>query len=219
MTELALINLTRPETASDPDALVARMDRLERRMGKPGEIPVSPKSVAQSAPEPVAKNPVDTAETAPENGLDEAAAPLIKEEESVDPPESPAIDISFDQLQKIWPGLFGGLRDVLGARRWAFFREAVPAGVDGNTIILEVAHEFHLTSLEQDDAVSSIVATKASDLFGSPVKVRFRAKAKSPSPRSESERVDLSELEDRPSVETDPTALLAAELGAEVVDE
>ncbi len=218
MTELALIKLTRPETASDPDALVARMDRLERRMGKPGEIPVAPKSVAQSAPEPVAKKPVDTAEAAPKNGL-EAAAPLITEEEPVDAPEAPAIDISFDQLQKIWPGLFGGLRDVLGARRWAFFREAVPAGVEGNTIILEVAHEFHLTSLEQDDVVSSIVATKASDLFGSPVKVRFRAKANSPSPKSESERVDLSELEDRPSVETDPTALLAAELGAEVVDE
>ena len=134
-------------------------------------------------------------------------------------PAAPTIDISFEQLQKIWPGLFGGLRDVLGARRWAFFREAVPADVAGNTIILEVAHEFHLASLQQDDAVASIVATKASDLFGSPIKVRFRAKEGSSVQEVDPDKVDLNELEDRPSVETDPTELLAAELGAEVVDE
>ena len=39
MTELALIKLTRPETASDPESLIARMDRLERRMGKPSDVP------------------------------------------------------------------------------------------------------------------------------------------------------------------------------------
>lgn len=220
MVELALIKLTRPETASDPDALVSRMDRLERRIGKPSEA-APPVSTSASAPEPdkPAKPPTVTTEAAPETEMNEAAAPLITEEGSVDSPADPAIDISFEQLQKIWPGLFGGLRDVLGARRWAFFREAVPADVAGNTIILEVAHEFHLASLQQDDAVASIVATKASDLFGSPIKVRFRAKEGSSVQEVDPEKVDLNELEDRPSVETDPTKLLAAELGAEVVDE
>ena len=210
MTELALIKLTRPETASDPDALMARMDRLERRMGKPEEIPAMPKIESRPIAEPA---------SASETELAEAASPLVSAEETTEEAEAPAIDISFEQLQKIWPGLFGGLRDVLGARRWAFFREAVPADVDGNTIVLEVAHDFHLASLEQDDAVSSIVATKASDLFGSPVKVRFRSKAGSPTQGADPEKVDLNDLEDRPSVETDPTTLLAAELGAEVVDE
>jgi len=220
MTELALIKLTRPETASDPDALVARMDRFERRLGKPQEVPAVP----TRSPEPKSETPPESvvveSEPAAEKELAEAAAPLINgDEEDADSSSAPAIDISFEQLQKIWPGLFGGLRDVLGARRWAFFREAVPAGVEGNTIILEVAHEFHLASLEQDDAVSRIVATKASDLFESPVKVRFRAKAAGSSAAANPDNVDLSELEERPSVEIDPTALLAAELGAEVVDE
>lgn len=220
MVELALIKLTRPETASDPDALVSRMDRLERRIGKPSEA-APPVSTSASAPGPdkPAKPPTVTTEAAAETEMNEAAAPLITEEGSVDSPADPAIDISFEQLQKIWPGLFGGLRDVLGARRWAFFREAVPADVAGNTIILEVAHEFHLASLQQDDAVASIVATKASDLFGSPIKVRFRAKEGSSVQEVDPDKVDLNELEDRPSVETDPTELLAAELGAEVVDE
>ena len=220
MVELALIKLTRPETASDPDALVSRMDRLERRIGKPSEA-APPVSTSASAPGPdkPAKPATVTTEAAAETEMNEAAAPLIIEEGSVDSPADPAIDISFEQLQKIWPGLFGGLRDVLGARRWAFFREAVPADVAGNTIILEVAHEFHLASLQQDDAVASIVATKASDLFGSPIKVRFRAKEGSSVQEVDPDKVDLNELEDRPSVETDPTELLAAELGAEVVDE
>jgi DNA polymerase-3 subunit gamma/tau len=221
MTELAMIKLTRPETATDPEALIARMDRLERRMGKP-----TPPSVAAAVPttEPT---PEDSPKTgapdadskAPvEADMAEAAAPLMSETDSSEV-DAPAIDITFEQLQKIWPGLFGSLRDVLGARRWAFFREAVPADVDGNIIVLEVAHDFHLTALEQDDAVSKIVATKASDLFGSPVRVRFRSKGgESPSLDGDG-KVDLSQLEERPDAETDPTALLAAELGAEVVDE
>lgn len=220
MTELAFIKLTRPETAADPEALIARMDRLERRMGKPGEVPRTPVIEPKPTSEPVSPTPPEPSKPATDDEVAAAAAPLVAEEPESEP-EVEAIDITFEQLQKIWPGLFGSLRDVLGARRWAFFREAVPADVDGNTIVLEVAHDFHLTSLEQDDAVSSIVATKASDLFGSPVKVRFRSKTGQVA-RAESDDdrdVDLSQLEERPKAEIDPTSLLASELGAELVEE
>ena len=224
MTELAIIKLTRPETATDTDSIVARMDRLERRMGKPGEIPpIASSASSETSPQPSRDapmlKPADPEDLEVDKDLADAAAPLLATEDASVEDQGPAIDISFEQLQKIWPGLFGGLRDVLGARRWAFFREAIPAGVEGSTIILEVAHEFHLSSLEQDDAVSQIVATKASDLFGSPVRVKFRSKADQPVVSAGSEKVDLSELEERPEVNTDPAALLAAELGAEVVDD
>jgi DNA polymerase-3 subunit gamma/tau len=224
MTELALIKLTRPETASDPESLIARMDRLERRMGKPAEVPTSarasaepPKPAPASVEKPASRSAKE--ETGAKEDLAEAAAPLVSDDGPVEEPEAPGIDITFEQLQKIWPGLFGGLRDVLGARRWAFFREAVPAGVEGNTIVLEVAHDFHLSALEQDDAVSKIVATKASDLFGSPIRVKFRSKTGQPAGVDSETSIDMSQLEERPAAETDPTALLAAELGAEVVDE
>ena len=213
MTELALIKLTRPETATDPDAVLARMDRLERRMGKPADVPPV---AAGRRPTPT---PAPQAEAEPE--LADAAAPLVADEPDTEPEEPvESIDISFEQLQNIWPGLFGGLRDVLGARRWAFFREAVPADVEGNTIVLEVAQDFHLTALLQDDAVSSIVATKASDLFGSPVKVRFQAKQGGGiSAADDSSKVDLNDLEERPADNSDPASLLASELGAELVEE
>jgi hypothetical protein len=131
--------------------------------------------------------------------------------ETATPPEAPGIDISLDQLKKVWPGLFGGLSEVLGARRWALFREATPAEVQGRTIVLEVSHDFHLTALEQDEAVGRIVATKAGDLLGGPVKVVFRTRGR------RDDQIDLDQLEERP--EASPESLLATELGARVVDE
>jgi hypothetical protein len=109
------------------------------------------------------------------------------------------------------------LRDVLGARRWAFFREAVPASVDGDVIVLEVAHDFHLQSLQEDDAVAAIVATRASDLLGGAVRVRFGLRAGGDG--ADEQTIDMNQLEDRPQSSADPTSLLAMELGAEVVEE
>jgi len=222
MTELALIKLTRPETATDPEALISRMDRLERRLGKPGEHP--PQTTAPS-PEPKPRTapradpePATAAEPAVADELAKAAAPLVTDEPKHEVDDRPPIDITFEQLQNVWPGLFGGLRDLLGARRWAFFREAVPAAVERNTIILEVAHDFHLSALEQDDAVAPIVAAKAGDLLGGPVKVKFRLKSDDGG-GSDEEGVDLSQLEDRPEAANDPAALLQSELGAKVVDD
>lgn len=210
MTELALIKLTRPETATDSESLISRMDRLERRMGKPGDAAgtVAAASAAQPIPVP---------ESADAGELARAAAPLVADDPMDEAEAQPVMDVSFEQLQRVWPGLFGGLRDLLGARRWAFFREAVPAEVEGNTIVLEVAHDFHLSSLEHDDAVGPIVAAKASDLLGGPVKVRFRLKDTDGS--SEAENIDISQLEDRDDAGKDPAALLESELGATVVDD
>ena len=239
MTELAFIKLTRPETATDAEALISRMDRIERRLGKPGEVPAHTTASQQvPKPEPASKPETETEPaanetaslsaaapaTSPSTGDEElarAAAPLVSEEDEPSGESDRPIDISFEQLQKVWPGLFGGLRDLLGARRWAFFREAVPAAVERNRIILEVAHDFHLSSLQQDDAVAPIVAAKASDLLGSPVKVEFRLKSEAGAGAdgAEDDSVDLDELEERPEAETDPAALLESELGAKVVED
>jgi DNA polymerase-3 subunit gamma/tau len=210
MTELALIKLTRPETASDSEAVLSRVERIERRLGKPDPVP----PVAAAVPEKREPAPSEPAA---------ATAAVVEEAGNGEPPpqpeaEAPAIDVSFEQLQKVWPGLFGSLRDVLGARRWAFFREAVPASVEGNVIVLEVPHGFHLQSLQEDDAVAAIVATRAGDLLGGPVRVRFGLREGGGDGGGD-QTIDMTQLEERPESTTDPTSLLATELGAEVVDE
>jgi DNA polymerase-3 subunit gamma/tau len=223
MAELALIKLTRPEVTSDPDALAARIGRLERRIDNLGE-----------APEPMAARPrPDAASPAPAEPMVEARAgepETPPRGESADPPTEPAVDpaapsLEFGQLQSVWPGLFGGLRDVLGARRWALFREVVPGGVDGSTIILHVPHFFHLEQLQADPVVEKVVATKASDLLGRPIHVRFVApdsEAGSAAPDTpEDIDVDLAgeQLFEAPAGPVDLTKLLEDELGAELIDE
>jgi DNA polymerase-3 subunit gamma/tau len=232
MTELALIKLTRPETSSDAEALLSRVERIERRLGKPDPVPAP--GAAAPAPEPSAKGtpPPPTVETPAAEPLAPVESGNGEVEVSANPPPTPAtpvllpaggetapaIDVSFEQLQKVWPGLFGSLRDVLGARRWAFFREAVPAAVEGNVIVLEVPHGFHLQSLQEDDAVAAIVATRAGDLLGGTVRVRFGLRESVTDGIGE-QTIDMTQLEERPEGSTDPTSLLASELGAEVVDE
>ncbi|MET0696862.1 MAG: DNA polymerase III subunit gamma/tau [Acidimicrobiia bacterium] len=220
MTELALIKLTRPETSSDAEALLSRVERIERRLGKPDPVPVpgaagpTPESSAKAAaPPPVVEAPAAVPPAPVKSGNGEV-------EKATEPaaPDAPAIDVSFEQLQKVWPGLFGSLRDVLGARRWAFFREAVPAAVEGNVIVLEVPHGFHLQSLQEDDAVAAIVATRAGDLLGGTVRVRFGLR-ESVADGAAEQTIDMDQLEERPAGSIDPTSLLASELGAEVVDE
>ena len=215
MTELALIKLTRPETASDPEAVLSRVERIERRLGKPDPVPplAAPAAKDEAAPPEQAVAPAPPVAAAAATVSEGKEEPATQQEM-----EAPAIDVSFDQLQKVWPGLFGSLRDVLGARRWAFFREAVPAAVEGNVIVLEVPHGFHLQSLQEDDAVAAIVATRAGDLLGGPVQVRFGLR-EGVDDGDGDQTIDMSQLEERPEATADPTSLLASELGAEVIEE
>ena len=92
----------------------------------------------------------------------------------------------------------------------------MPAAVEGRTIVLGVPAGFHLSSLEADDTVARVVATKAGDLLGGPVRVVFRARGSGSQPDSPDD-VDFNQLEERPVA--DPETLLANELGARIVEE
>ncbi|HLT97807.1 MAG TPA: DNA polymerase III subunit gamma/tau [Acidimicrobiia bacterium] len=220
MTELALIKLVRPEVASDPDALAARIGRLERRVEglASGQLAVAPATAAQGA-EPVEPEPAPA--SAPPATAEEPVASPSAEEPPSPPPSGPAL--SFDRVQEVWPGLFGGLRDVLGSRRWALFREVTPGRVEGGTIVLHVPHVFHLEQLKDDPAVAKVVATKAGDLLGQAVDIRFASPDGDVTPTAGQsvEEIDLAseQLFEGPAEDVDPTELLAKELGAEVVDD
>lgn len=225
MVELALIKLTRPEVASDQESLAARIGRLERKVETLGEE-------APAGPQPrprveVAERPPPEPETPgsddPEPSEEPSQAPVPEPEAEPEAPSEPKSvaggpPVSAEELQSVWPGIFGGLRDVLGARRWALFREVVPVGVDGTTIKLGVPHDYHLDQLKGDPSIGKIVATKAGDLLGRSVAVAFVAMGESP--RAEAE-IDLTSepLYEQTDQERDPTKLLEAELGAEIVDD
>lgn len=239
MTELAIIKLTRPEVTSDPDALAARIGRLERKVDSLGEAPAADPTLTEPShrPEPSPRTEPESEIPPSEPPSPSAADPLPPAESESQPPETvaePASDgsdpdlpaapsLEFSQLQSVWPGLFGSLRDVLGARRWALFREVVPAGVDGSTIVLHVPHLFHLEQLREDPAVGKVVATRAGDLLGRPVTVQFASPEGGPpiTAAEKSDEIDLAseQLFEGPAEEADPAKLLEEELGAELVDD
>ncbi|HKX73876.1 MAG TPA: DNA polymerase III subunit gamma/tau [Acidimicrobiia bacterium] len=197
MVELAMIRLTRPETSSDPEALAARVERLERSRGSGETVLRPPPPVAQPTPEEVTEIPAQVG------------------------PTQAVGAVTVAQVNEIWPALFGGLRQVLGARRWAYFREVVPVAVEGNRLILQVGEDFLLEGLQKDQVVGPLVATQASDLLGTAVEVEFRKIDGVPAEAETLESVELDKdrLFDAPDDAVDPTALLERELGATLVEE
>ncbi|MEX2424070.1 MAG: DNA polymerase III subunit gamma/tau, partial [Acidimicrobiia bacterium] len=256
MLELAMIKLTRPETTNDPAAMLARLDRLERlaktqSLGAPApsaapasttaSTPAQSSPAPERAPENAAAAPSAAAaaqpETAPSPAPETAAEPSIEDEarplagEPAEPP--PPATVTMESFRSIWPGLFGGLRELLGARRWALFRETEPGGVEGSTLIIHVRHDFHLESLKGDPAVAAVVATKAGDLLGGTVFVQFRPAdgtaagsgsegsglSESPVDESEGEVPDKDSMAEASAESTDPFKLVEDELGGTVIDE
>lgn len=147
---------------------------------------------------------------------------FVSTEPQTTPEPQTSVPVSADRLNEIWPALFGGLRQVLGARRWALFREATPAGIEGNFLILHVAQDFHLEGLQRDAATTALVATHASDLLGQPIGVQFRKSGVITPPGDDAlSRIELDKdrLFEAPADAGDPTALLERELGATFVEE
>jgi hypothetical protein len=263
MLELAMIRLTRPETAFDAGAIQSRLERLERRLvsqpvaapsGMPhSHLPATPPGeravedeppslrVVPAPPEVAAEEPVgdepDTPVTPPgaaeavfetSMGIAQAAAPLVAEDAA--PAPRSKVSPTMAQFEQIWPALFAGLRDLLGSRRWALFRETEPGAVEGSTLVVAVKHDFHLKALKDDTAVAMIVSTRAGDLLGGDVRVVFRGPGESgggAAPIADTAvEEDLSSIEFQPDrlIEappdlTDPFKLVTEELGGTVVDE
>ena len=152
--------------------------------------------------------------------LVEAAAPL----DAGEPEARSRVEPTFAQFEAAWPALFAGLRDLLGARRWALFRETEPAAVEGSTLVIGVKHDFHLRALVADDSTAKIVATRAGDLLGGDVAVAFRATDGEVAPVAAEPEVPLravsaDDLSEAPPDVTDPLKLVTDQLGGLVVDE
>ncbi len=290
MLELAVIKLSRPETGSDPEALHARIDRLERRIAASGPTiatgsppaasgrsvtaapdtpstaegsgsPVAGVEVASKPdlhlvePQPVESRPADEIDEAAEGEADRTdtdgdatVAATGARPEQPDPPARTGppdeeASVTMAQFETIWPRLFEGLRDVLGSRRWALFRETRAGATSGSTLWVDVKYDFHLKSLQDDDVVRSVVATRAGDLLGLPVEVAFRLVGE-PRPSTDTagdsglgassrrggdakdhpegvdgDEIDPERLLEAPPDVADPLRLVTDELGAKVVEE
>lgn len=233
MTEITLLKLTRPEVAADVASLQARIDNLERRVsviGRQASSGPEPKSpplavaredhVADVLQMPsVAAQPANSGSSA-----EQLASPPI----TASSPEtgSPSGEITFEGFQGIWPALSARIKDELGNRRHALFREARPGRVEGSVLVIHVPGHlgFHLEQMVSDAQFSSSVAGSASELLGVEVTARFEADnldQSSPDVTVDDEEgeeiVDKDRLAEH--LPADPIALLEDLLGGEIVEE
>lgn len=231
--ELALLRLVRPETAVDPTSLVSRLDRLEQRIRHLQDRgPVEPPAVAPTAEATESAQPSVPL-------LSQPAGPSAADEppgeprsdrvaEAPPPPARPAPEgLDLAAVDAAWPPLASRVREEAGPRRWALFREVRPVAVDGATVVLGVpAHlPFHLAQLQEDDRLTAILVSVASDLLGGAVSIAYRVIDGDPEPQADAATDDSDRAPDKDDLAEagdggiDPTDLVVDLLGGEIVDE
>jgi DNA polymerase-3 subunit gamma/tau len=229
VVELAIIRLTRHDTAIDPVSMAARLDRIEGRLRREGGVtPPRP-----GPPPTVGTGPVDrpvekpAAVDAPFEARPEPLAPESEEPAAVMKDELPAATLTMQAVESAWPPLVGKVREAVGPRRYALLKEAAPGAVEGNRLTLHVPSHltFHLESLQEDQALRDVVEMAASDLLGGRVVVEYES---GPEPGGGSRQAVLDEPSRAPQPQdlvgeaeggVDPTKLVEDILGGEVVEE
>ena len=247
MLELAILRLTRPELANDAAALLTRVEKLERG------LPTSSVAVAPEAA-PIFEVPANVDTTAPDEPVVQPIADVVPIDRGFEPEvaikgrdevadsaaetpvEQPVVALTaaptMADLERIWPQLVAGVRDELGARREALFREAMPGGVEGSMLVLTVPGNmtFHLEQLIADEKLAAYVISRAGALLGGAVSVGFRVSEGAASGSAveaavkgvdaEPEQIpDKDSLLEAPAEGTDPLSLLEDAFGATVVED
>jgi len=234
VVELTMLRLSRPETAADVPSLLARVDRLEDRMRRqpPPPPPAEPPRGGEDRPPPP---PTERPKPRADEEAGRQADPFVaRPAPSPEPPRDPAPveearpPASFDLagLDEKWPAVVAQIRDAAGPRRFAMFREARPAAVEGSTLVLELPESmvFHLDALTEDDRLHAIVTGVLSEALGGSVQVRYQAgdapeAAPVEATAEPTHAPDKDTLQESPEGAIDPAALVVDLLGGKVVEE
>ena len=245
VVELALLRLTRPDTAQDIGALASRVARLEARVRELGSQvalgATTPSEQAKPLPEPGARaRPVPDA--AEPNQRDRAsttavaetpASPVSEEPESESgAPEAPAagggalLDLDIERFESVWPAIVARIREDAGPRRHALLKEARPKSVVGSTVVFELPSHlpFHLEQLRADRDLHLAVSAIARQVLGGDITLQFDVAddaADQPSPEAQESGAvpKVEDLLEEGADGTDATALVVDILGGEVVGE
>ncbi len=228
--EVALVRLCRPEADRSLDAILERLDRLERgaavgpvASAEPvdGEPPAGPRrgGPADAAREELAKvrptrQPVKKATASPK-AAPPAPAPRSAPVEPPEPPaDAPPVALpSAEELRAAWPAVADRLKGVAKG----MFREG-HIDADGVSAVLTVPAGPPLELLEarRPELERALAAQLGRPV---PVRVEVGAVAADVAATPDDEPVDVHELEDAPAAGTGVDRLAEAFPGAELIDE
>jgi DNA polymerase-3 subunit gamma/tau len=212
--ELACARVLLPGAASDTSALLARLDRLERRLSVAPAAPSA--AVAESDPIP-----------APSSGSGSAQPELAVSEAPVTVAEAPvaaapgALDVVA--LRRIWPDLLDAV-NANNKTAAALLKNAEPTAVDAKALTVsfstpELARMFTQKGVGfLTEALQSVVGADLRIDVGvaGTQPANGAAAAAAPAPE-EIDVSDSADADDEPPA--DPVALLQSNLGAQVIGE
>ncbi|MBX3087639.1 MAG: DNA polymerase III subunit gamma and tau [Cryobacterium sp.] len=232
--ELMIARILVPAGQESEGGTIARLERLERRLGAGAEVELSASKSTTSGhaqvevePEaPVAKPvepavPAKRAEPTKPTGPAESSKPTQPAK-----PSEPAKPLSFGQIQDSWPEIL----DMLGKRKraaWAVAFTATPMGFKDDVLALAFPSQKDVEEFRKPqgpgEGVSELLRQAIQELLG--VKVKFTARADSsgstrPGP-SQPAKPESSESASNPTAEsvaeTDSSDLDSSEPEAEPI--
>jgi len=230
--ELALLRITRPETATDAAALATRIDRIEARLRTMERNPTPAASGASQTQSPaVARRPTPVQDT-PEVQPEPADTPAQGAVSDAMPAAQPAAvanrvlsDVDLATFATVWPALVAQVREAAGPVRHALVKVATPIGAaDGVVQLALPAHmPFHLERLQEDTDLQAKMNVIAGELLGGAVSLEFVGAAGVGAVADENlaepvRSPDKDDLEPAGEAE-DPAAIVVDMLGGEVVSE
>ena len=227
--ELACARVLLPGSDGDVSALVARLDRLERRLSVTGAPPAAapPASAAPAQPAPAAApepEPVSAAQPAPV-AEPEPVAPAPATPPAPAAPAAPAPGgLDLPALRRIWPDLLDAV-NTRSKTANALLRNAEPSAVDAKAITLSFT-TAQLAKMFADKA--EFLREALRDVIGLDVHINAVVGAASipaladeePEPEAEPDP-DPADADSAPPAadNDDPLTRLQRHLGAEVVDD
>ncbi|MBA2763581.1 MAG: DNA polymerase III subunit gamma/tau [Thermoleophilaceae bacterium] len=190
--ELALLKATQPPTELSLQALMYRIEGLERRLAG-GVAPASePRVEPDSAPAPAAAPSLPPVPV-------EASAPVAEETE-----------LSLERLQSLWPAVVDAVRSE-NAMVGALFGEARAAALEAGRLIVDFPADREFLK-KKAEASSDLLARAVRGLTGASPKLEYRLNGETVGPPTLSEEELLRRLESEfGAVDSDAAALPARE--------
>jgi DNA polymerase-3 subunit gamma/tau len=150
--ELALVRATMPEADPQPEALIARLERLERRAGM--DVAVAEGggggSSAPGAARPAEKGGPARDDATSARDEDNGDQPDAGRAEQRPEPARPS-DVDVEMLRRSWPSVIEHLKSARQMVLFASLQTATPASYDGATLELAFAPktEFSVSKVQQ----------------------------------------------------------------------
>ncbi len=185
--EMALLKLCRPDMDPSIEALAARLEALEARVGRPAHPVAEPsRAAAGRTPEPSAGAGMPQAPSKPAEAAGQtvaAATPSAKTAGRTEAAASPpAAEIAapsgedqaapdIEMVRARWPRLREEVKQR-SLQAHAFLLESGPQAVEGGELVLAVRHKFHLESLHEPKNRKVVEAALAT-VLGMPLRLRL----------------------------------------------